>query len=441
MQKNHKGFAHPFALVLVVAVLALIGFAAYRVTKVSHQKTVQNSSTDTPENKQQADQQAVLSTDPVTKGKYLSNSQCEGSGSKQLTSVPMKPADIGVIQPMGNMVPGGHVTPIDHEYYYQKNPSAPADTYDVLAPADGNIVSIQYRTQNVGDQNRNGQSDSVNQYRIVISYSCTFFSYYDLMTSLDKSVTDKQPSAKQGQLQGVIAVKAGQVIGHVGGESLDFAVWDTTKTAKGLLFPAAYTGEAWKINTVAPLDYFSDSVKKQILPYYVRSSAPQDGRFDYDIAGKAVGNWFKVGTNGYSGSTDGQPSPTYYRGHLALAYDSIDSSAVVFSIGDFNGDAKLFAIKGNGPDPATIGVSSSPTTYELIQLNHMTSTGQEWNGNSNEKVTVSKNGPVAGVALIQLTDTNNMKVEVFPGKTASQVSGFDSNAQTYDRGQDSKISR
>ena len=421
MKRNQKGFAHLFVVILAVIVVVAIVFAAMRISKKT---SVQDS----------------VSTDAATKGKFLSDNQCSGTGSKTLTSSPMKPADIGIIQPMGNMVQGGHVTPIDHEYYYQTNPSAKADTYDVMAPADGNIVQIQYRTQNVGDQNRDGNSDPVNQYRIVISYSCTFFSYYDLMTSLDKSITDKFPSAAKGKMNGIIPVKAGQVIGHVGGQSLDFAVWDTTKTAKGLLFPTAYSAEAWKINTVAPLDYFSDTVKSQILPFYVRNTAPQDGRFDYDISGKAVGNWFKVGSNGYAGGTS--QSPTYYRGHLALAYDSIDPTALVVSLGDFNGNAQPYGVKGNTPDPATIGVSSTPTKYELVQLGYQTSNGQSWNGMTPASdLKIAINGPVVGTVLIQLTDTNDMKVQVFPGKTADQVTGFDNNAQMYNRGQDATFSR
>lgn len=421
MKRNQKGFAHLFVIILAVIVLVAIGFAAMRISKKTSSKD-------------------SVSTDAATKGKFLSDNQCSGTGSKTLTSSPMKPTDIGVIQPMGNMVQGGHVTPIDHEYYYQTNPSAKADTYDVMAPADGNIVQVQYRTQNVGDQNKDGNSDPVNQYRIVISYSCTFFSYYDLMTSLDKSITDKFPSAAKGKMNGVIPVKAGQVIGHVGGQSLDFAVWDTTKTAKGLLFPTAYSAEPWKINTVAPLDYFSDTVKSQILPFYVRSTAPQDGRFDYDISGKAVGNWFKVGSNGYAGGTS--QSPTYYRGHFALAYDSIDPTAIVLSLGDFKGNAQPYGVKGNLPDPATIGVSSGPTKYELVQLGYKTANGQSWNGMTPASdLKVTSNGPVVGTVLVQLTDTNDMKIQVFPGKTADQVTGFDNNAQMYNRGQDATITR
>jgi hypothetical protein len=423
---DQKGFAHVLLALFVLIALAAVGFMGYKV--ISKHSSVGKGSKSSD----------AMASDSVTKGKYLSNNQCTGSGSKELTSAPMRANDIGVIYPMGNMVQGGHVTPIDHQYYYQKNPNAAADTYDVLAPADGDIVDVQYRTQNVGDQNRDGNSDPVNQYRIVISYSCTFFSYYDLMTSLDQSVTSKDPGAAKGKLSKPIHVTAGQVIGHVGGESLDFAVWDTTKTAKGLLFPIAYSGEAWKINTVAPLDYFSSSVKKHIIPYYVRATEPVDGKFDYDQSGKAVGNWFKTGTNGYAGSSDGRPTPDYYRGHLAIAYDAVDPDSVIFSIGDFQGNAQPFAVKDNGPNPSTIGVSDAPTKYELISLSYSVN-GQGWNGMTPAKnVTVMHSGQVKGIALIQLTDTNDMKVEVFPGKTASQVSGFDGNAQVYNRGQDAR---
>jgi hypothetical protein len=388
---NQAGFTHILLFIILVAVIAFIGFAGYKVTHGGDHK---NS---------------------------LANGKCSGSGTSTLTNAPMKTADIGIILPYGGVFPGGHVTPVDHQYYYQANPHAPADTYNVYAPGDGEISDIQNRTQAVGDQNASGNGAPVNQYRIVISYSCNFQSYYDLLTSI-------QPDIKVGA-----HVKAGQVIGKIGGESLDFAVWDTTKTLPGLAVPKAYAGEAWKIHTVAPLDHFSDSVKNEILPFYERTVAPRDGKLDYDVVGKVVGNWFIKGSGGYSGQPGAQPSPTYYRSHLSIAPDYLDPTSIVYSTGDYQGQAVAFGIKGNAPDPATIGVANTPTKYELVNTSYVTADGRSWTGMSLAPVTVRQGNQTKAIALVQLVDTNTLKEEIFVGKTAAQVTGFDSAAKTYTR--------
>jgi hypothetical protein len=251
-------------------------------------------------------------TDPLARGKALGYGQCTGSGSAKLTHAPMDTKDVGTIQPMG-LTAAAHVTPVDHEYYYQKNPNAPANTYAVYAVMDGVITGAGH----VG-----------NAWAVFLSHSCTFYADYNLMTDLSDSVKSKLPAGWGPNSNGnvKIPVKSGQVIGYVGGQSLDFAVWDTTKTLKNLLVPVAYNNaEPWKLNTVHPLDYFTDAVKKDVLTKYVRTAEPRDGRIDYDVDGQGVGNWFAVGTNGYGGGDRGTSDPNYPRGHLSLTYDYIDS--------------------------------------------------------------------------------------------------------------------
>ena len=397
-----------------------------------------------PDHQQGASVKAINSntTDPEEKGRALSGNMCAGTGSKTLTSAPLAASDIGVIIPMGNMI-GGHVTPIDHEYYFQKDPSAKRDTYAVMAPADGNIVNIQHRGQFIGNAS-DAPAGATDEYRLVISYSCTFFSYYDLVTSLDPSVSSLLPSdfATTGRMGSApIPVKAGQVIAHVGGQSLDFAVWDTTKPVTGLLNPVAFNNaEAWKIVTVPALNYWSDAVKATILPFYARTAEPRDGKFDYDVNGTAIGDWFLAGSNGYFGSTDAQSSPKYYAGHLAIAPDSIDTKSFIFSIGSYNGgDATQFAIVGNTPDPATITPQTGIVKYTLAGFDHILANGQKWTGSTPASGITVKAGQSKAVVLVQLTDAQTMKVEVFPGMTTDKVTGFDAGAQTFNRGQDAKM--
>ncbi|TAH36715.1 hypothetical protein EYC59_00885, partial [Candidatus Saccharibacteria bacterium] len=309
MKNNQKG-SHVLAIVLVVAVLGVVGAIGY---KISH----------TEKRKDPGTNSAQFSSDATQRGKYLSKNNCEGEGSKKLGSAPMRPSDISTILPYG-LVAGGHVTPVDHQYFLGTNQKAAPNTYDVLAPGDGTLVTVEVRPK--------GQP-GVYDVRGVISYSCTFFSYFDLANSLSTEVAAKMPAGwdtkNNGPLAVNIPVRQGQVIAHVGGQTLDYAVWDTTKTLDALLVQKAYSNyEPWKTNTVAPTGYYTEEVTASLLPHYVRSAEPRDGKLAYDVDGKAVGGWFKKGTNGYIGAFYEKDfnNMTYADGHLAIIPDYLDPS-------------------------------------------------------------------------------------------------------------------
>ena len=57
-------------------------------------------------------------------------------------------------------------------------------------------------------------------------------------------------------------MKEGQLIGKIGKQTLDFAVWDTEKPLSGFVIPEHYEREPWKIYTANPFDYFTDEIKK-----------------------------------------------------------------------------------------------------------------------------------------------------------------------------------
>ena len=385
------------------------------------------------------------SSDPVEKGKALASGNCIGSGSKKLGSAPMRIADISYIVPYG-LLAGGHVTPIDHGYYWGKDPFGAPDMYDVLALSDGKIVNLSYRSHNSADY---AKSKVKGDYRAVIMYSCTFFSYFDLATSLAPEIVKQLPANwETGQNPNVntdIKIKEGQVLAKFGGQSLDFAVWDTTKQLKNLLVPIAYNNaEPWKINTVAPLDYFTDSVKKQILPLYIRTAEPRDGVIDQDIDGRAVGGWFLEGTNGYAGvfsyGSGGGEQNGYWSGHLALVKDLFDPTGWVFSIGNLNGEAKQFGIKSPSPIPDKLEVSSGPVKYEIGEWQHVDNTGNIWVGMAFPTGGLEmKVGSSRGIVLVQLLEKRKLKIEVFLNKTPSQVTGFTTSAKIYDRGDNSKM--
>jgi hypothetical protein len=383
------------------------------------------------------------STNPTEKGKALAGGNCSGTGSKKLSSAPMNTEQMSIIVPYG-LLAGGHVTPIDHQYYWGKEQNGAPDMYDVLAPGDGKLVELQYR-------NKENEGKLVKgDYRGVIMYSCTFFSYFDLATSLSADIQSQLPSNwehTKGNINTNIEVKAGQIIGKVGSQSLDFAIWDTTKNLPHLLVPIAYNNaESWKINTVPPMDYFTDEVKAKILPFYANQSKFTDGTIDQDIDGEAAGSWFLEGTNGYAGvfeygaNTGGQSG--YWSGHLSFAHDLYDDTSWVFSKGDIGGTPQQFGIKSSNTTitPDKLSTSSGIVKYDLIQWAHMDENGQGWFTRAPAKsIKMSKNTPVKGTVLIQMLEDRKIKVEVFMGKTSTQVSKFTSAAQVFTRGDGAKM--
>ena len=361
----------------------------------------------------------------VSEGERRPVEGCVGKGPVALGS-PMKYEDIGIIIPMGMMV-GGHVTPIDHMYFQPIIFNSPPDSYDVLADADGIIVSIGLEGKPVGD---NQNIRSYNKYRIVIYHTCDFYSIYNLITSLSPAIVEQVGEIAPGTTKSVsILIKKGELLGKIGGQTLDLSVNYNGVTLPGFLNPSSYDYEDWKIHTVDPFDYWEPEVREKLMEKNIRSVPPYDGKIDYDEEGKLVGNWFVENTNGYKGINP----DAYWDTHLSFVYNEIDPSFVIISLGNFGGEAKQFAVKGNAPDPADFEVSSGLVKYELIDFSY-TSNGNPWDHMSlAENIGVKEGKQVGGVVLAQLLESRKVKVESFPGKTSAEVNGFTSNAKVYIR--------
>lgn len=414
MTRSVDGFAH-FLLLIFVIILALIGAVGYFVWKGQGDKSSDGSKTTGLK---------------LVEGERVDNQGCEGSGPVKFSTSPMDPKDVGIILPYGGMV-GAHVTPIDHMYFSPVVFNSPRDTYEVRAMADGLITSISERTQNVTDINNGTPKEA--EYQMKFWYSCDFASYYDLVTSLSprlKAEFDARKNGSYAQVQ--IKVKAGEVVGRIGGQTLDFAVYDYTKILPGFIVPKHYLAESWKLHVVNPFQYFTEPVKSQLLALNVRQAEPREGKIDYDVDGKLVGTWFKEGNNGFGETGGKNASP--WRAHLSFVYDAIDPSMLIISVGDYGGQSQQFAVKGNAPDPATIS-KGGVVAYELVQIDHYrTSTGQSWDRTRPYNDLKGRPGDrVQGTVLAQMIGPRTLKFQAFPGKTAAQIPGFTGSAITYER--------
>ncbi len=327
------------------------------------------------------------------------------------------------IEPMGSMK-GNHVTPIDHQYYIASSPlqqSEPEIVVDVYSPADGTVTHIQHMSSLPGDD-----TTHIDEYRLVIRHTSMVSSIFIHVDNLSEKIAEvAPPPGEYAQVE--VSVTAGEIIGNYTG-SIDYNIVDDDVVLTGFVVPESYTAEPWKIHTSDPFDYFNESIRNQLIALCLRSEKPEGGKIDHDIDGKLVGNWFKEGTNGYAGLRD-----NYWVGHLSIAYDSIDPDHVIVSFGSYDGQARQFGVKDNTPDPTDIGVETGLIKYELVGYDFYN--GEEfWDRVSLVKGLEVRNGNrVQGVVLFQLIEDRKLKVEIFPDKTADEVSGFTENASIYVR--------
>ncbi|MBI2043784.1 hypothetical protein HYT24_00265 [Candidatus Pacearchaeota archaeon] len=347
--------------------------------------------------------------------------ECRGNGTVNLSS-PMKMEDIGIVIPMG-LVVGDHVTPIDHMYLQPTIFHSQPDTYNVYADADGVITGIGVEPEN--------PENKYKKINVRIMHTCDFYSIYNLLTSLSIDIVSVTGEMSYGDYwSGSIPVKKGQIIGKIGGQTLDLSVNYDKIILKGFIVPEHYDGESWKIHTVDPFDYFEEPYRSQLLEKNLRTALPLGGKIDYDIDGRLVGNWFVEGSGGYPE----QYVPEVWRNHLSFVYDYIDPTHIIVSMGNYGDDAKQAAVKGNFPDPKDVSVSTGIVKYELVGIDYILENGQSWDRMSVAKnLKVRDSGFVEGTVLAQMTSDRKIKFEAFPGKTADQVSGFTEEAVIYER--------
>ena len=319
---------------------------------------------------------------------------------------------------------GGHVTPVDHQYYisydYSDGEEVSIDI-DVYSPGAGRVVSIEHMSVAAGDT-----PIQIDDFRLVIDHTNTISSYYIHVDELSEKLAAVAPLGDYASVN--VAVEAGEVIGKYGG-SVDYNIADKDVILTGFVNPESYENEVWKIHCADPFNYFNETVKSQMIEKCLRTEEPIGGRIDYDIDGRLVGTWFKENTNKYKGLI----LDRYWAGHLTVAYDSIDPDHIVVSIGTFIDSAEQFGVSGNSPDPANVSVETGLVKYELVGYDHYN--GDEvWDSVTLVKgLKVKNNNDVSGVVLFQLIEDQKLKVEIFPNETAETVSSFTEDVMIYER--------
>ena len=104
----------------------------------------------------------------------------------------------------------------------------------------------------------------VEDYFLEIYHSCTILTVYIHLNGLAPEILDVTGEFQRNSRWNwtpdtpPIPVKAGQLIGRVGG-SFDFSVVDTEVTLDGFAIPSRY--DEGKIHTVDPFDYFEEPLR------------------------------------------------------------------------------------------------------------------------------------------------------------------------------------
>jgi len=384
--------------------------------------------------------------------KYEDFHGCFGTGTVMFDQSPMYYEDFISIRPYGQ-ISGAHVTPIDHMYFNPMDRSLGRDSYEVRAIDDGVIYYIKPRDVSV-----DSGKEKLREWRIDIAHTCSFHSYFDLLTSLSQDILDEWELSKGKTDLGWngIPVKSGQLIGRIGGQTLDFGVYNYEVVLGGFIFPEHYSSESWKIHTVDPFPHFPDEVREVLLQKNLRKVEPFAGKIDYDIDGKLSGNWFEVDTNWFAG----KDSHKYWNGHLSIAPNHIDPTAWMFAIGNWPGTtsssgAADFKIVNAEPSPGNVGVEQGIVKYELAAYKYCPESGSKIKVIAHisgaglnltdckksisliipDTQLLAKDNPSgdAGVILVQLIEPRFLKVEVFPDKKLSDVDGFTEDAKLYER--------
>lgn len=341
------------------------------------------------------------------------------------------PAKVSYIYPLGAMTTS-HITPVDHIYVYYPREPQPAGTYLVTSPAAGRVVAVEdFRASN---------NYPYPDHRIVVEHSCNLYSVYIHVGELQGALASE---FADGKLDASVPVGAGEVLADDSANpNFDFSTFSDLAPIE-LANPDSYReAERWKPYTAGPFAFLPDEIRPAFEAVSLRTEAPFDGRIDWDRPGTAQGNWFVTDTNGYRGKGDQAASfdnhdkvaHGYWDTHLAIAPDPVDNTAIVFSVGDWEGCPCQFMAKGNAVDPLSLVPGSGPTVVELVEFSEANADGSPMDrANPTKGYRLVPGDAVVGSLALQLNDDGSMTVEKLPGRTAAEFAGFSANALTYVR--------
>ena len=318
-----------------------------------------------------------------------------GTGPVTFTVSPIDPKYLKRVEPLGGLnALTGHTYPTDH------GSLEPNGIREVMAPADGIITELQF----------NGES-----YRLVITHTNTFRSWFDHLASVEPTILAQAEAAGGKLLPGTelrglnITVTAGQVIGTgpKGAVGVPWGVTDEDVTLN-FIHPEKYGRMAHSVHFIP---YCSPSLAEALLAKLPRKAEPRWGKIDFDEPGKLVGNWILEDASG-----EGLLEESAWERQLAFVYDKYDPSQLRVAVGgvlNVPSGSGVFAVVGNAPDPATVTTESGMVIYRLRGIAEFGETG------------------ITATVIAEVVGEEKIKVEGFPGHPANPQ--FTANAKYYTR--------
>jgi hypothetical protein len=313
------------------------------------------------------------------------------SGPGVLSVSPLDTSTLVAATPLGMMAPPGHVLPTDHVYLYfvdawggqQQNNDCRARP---IRAAGSGVVTFVLQTEAQGDM------------KVNVQMTKSFHYYYDHVI------------LKSGVGVGS-RVNAGDTIGTTTGRcpSMDLGVIDLDVNPPGFVNAQRY-GDFGR-HAASPYRYFTEPLRSWLyskVRMYEGVPADKNGRIDWGIPGKLVGDWFhsSIGSMGSSVTMGPQGWPKT----VAFAYDWFATQPRI-SIGGTIAEAGVLGIAPTDPDPATVSVSSGVVAYHGTPVM----------------------GRIpAGWLLVQMLATDRIRMEYFANAT-SRPTAFTSAAQEYVR--------
>jgi hypothetical protein len=313
------------------------------------------------------------------------------TGPGVLSVSPIDTSQVIATSPLGSLNPPGHVLPTDHVYVsfvdpWNGNQQANDCRARPIYAAGSGVIDFIIVTEAAGDT------------KVDVQMTKSFHYYYDHVLLL--------PGMALGT-----HVAAGQQIATTTGRcpSFDLGAYDLDVTLPGLVNPGRY-GDGTR-HAVSPYKYFAEPLRSL---YYSRVRmiegvpANKDGRTDYGVAGRLVGDWFlaSLPVDPFSaGSPDG------WSKSIAFVYDWFDNTRPRISIGGTITTPRVGMIGRNDPDPATVTVASGLVTYQL---------------------TPPGGSDPFGWLLVQMTAADRIRVEFVAG-AGVRPAAFTAAAQEYAR--------
>jgi hypothetical protein len=336
------------------------------------------------------------------------------------TFPPVALEDITLIEPLGYSASGEgkaesgagtHQVPSDHMYIRVETIKGQAKVFNVYAVADCYLANICYFPGFWAGSD--GTLHQLDEITLQFQVSINLFLWETGLTALTPELKAKIGELQEGtQNFRAIPVKAGELMGQAGGsqvlQAIDFWAIDLSVNAQ-FIHPEWYG--VLSGHSTNPLAYYIEPLRSQLYAKLPPRTEPRAGQFAYDIDGKLVGNWFVLkDTFKYPDVLPDQMP------QLAFVYSNRDPSLIYIG---YNVEGMTWVVKGNSPDPANVDVKSGTIKYELMDERNYDKLKQIFKTEC--------------TMLVQMLENRHIKIELFEGMTAEEVTGFDDNAIEFFR--------